>query len=80
MDFNQKCLGILPCFMHNFKSVFINVFFELTTQQKERYANMWCRKAKKGPVRGKFKHEEKNCFREGFPKKYGNVSRRLNFM
>ena len=25
-------------------------FFELTTQQKERGAFTWCRKAKKGPI------------------------------
>ena len=51
MDFNQKCLGILPCFMHNFKSVFINVFFELTTQQKERGALCGVEKLKKAQYR-----------------------------
>ena len=35
-------------------------FFELTTQQKERGAFTWCRKAKKGPVQGKFKHLKRN--------------------
>ena len=56
-------------------------FFELTTQQKERDANMWCRKAKKKAQYGvNLSTKNKFVLGKGSQKKYGNVSRRLNLM